>query len=76
MKSPWIHIVTTKIESKVWVTLSHERWDPMKCIHFVIPNMTEKGQACTPKKANVPHYQLYTGDDPSSKFEKKRQAIL
>ena len=29
----------------------------MKCIHFVLPNMTEKGQACTPKQANVPHYQ-------------------
>ncbi len=29
----------------------------MRCIHFILPNITEKGQATTPKQANIPHYQ-------------------
>ena len=36
---------------------SHERWGSMKCIHFILPNMTSHGQAATPKQANLPHYQ-------------------
>jgi hypothetical protein len=26
-------------------------------IHFILPNMTDKGQAAIPKLANVAHYQ-------------------
>jgi hypothetical protein len=37
--------------------ISHERWNLMRRIHFILPNMTDKGQAATPKMANVPHYQ-------------------
>jgi hypothetical protein len=29
----------------------------MRCIHFILPNMTHLGQAATPKQASVPHYQ-------------------
>jgi hypothetical protein len=29
----------------------------MACIHFILPNMSVKGQAATPKTARVPHYQ-------------------
>jgi hypothetical protein len=37
---------------------SHERWKSMRCIHFILPNMSDyKGQAATPKQATVPHYQ-------------------
>jgi hypothetical protein len=32
-------------------------WDKMACIHIILPNMTDKGQAATPKTARVPHYQ-------------------
>jgi hypothetical protein len=34
-----------------------ERWDKMRCIHFILPNMTHTGQAATPRTARVPHYQ-------------------
>jgi hypothetical protein len=37
---------------------SHERWNSMRCIHFILPNMNDKGQAATPKQATVPHYQM------------------
>jgi hypothetical protein len=36
---------------------SHERWDAVGCIHFILPNMIDEGQAATPKQASVPHYQ-------------------
>jgi hypothetical protein len=36
---------------------SHEQWNLMRRIHFILPHMTDKGQAETPKLANVPHYQ-------------------
>jgi hypothetical protein len=36
---------------------NNERWDQMACIHFIVPNMTNNGQAATPKTARVPHYQ-------------------
>ena len=36
---------------------SHERWKQMRCIHFILPNMTDNGQATTPKTARVPHFQ-------------------
>jgi hypothetical protein len=36
---------------------SHKRWKLMRCIHFILPNMLDKGQAATPKQATVPHYQ-------------------
>jgi hypothetical protein len=36
---------------------SHERWNSMPRIHFILPNMTHKRQAATPKMAKVPHYQ-------------------
>jgi hypothetical protein len=36
---------------------ANERWQKMVCIHFILPNMTDKGQAATPKTARVPHYQ-------------------
>jgi hypothetical protein len=36
---------------------SNERWDAMRCIHFILPNMTSTGQATTPRQASVPHYQ-------------------
>jgi hypothetical protein len=36
---------------------SNEHWNKMKCIHFILPNMLETGQAPTPKQASVPHYQ-------------------
>jgi hypothetical protein len=29
----------------------------MRCVHFILPNMTDKGQAATPKQATLPHYQ-------------------
>jgi hypothetical protein len=32
-------------------------WKKMKCIHFILPNLLEIGQAATPKQASVPHYQ-------------------
>jgi hypothetical protein len=35
----------------------HDRWDKMRCIHFIMPNLTKTGQASTPKTARVPHYQ-------------------
>jgi hypothetical protein len=38
-------------------SFSMERWNKMRCIHFILPNMTELGQAATPKQANVPHHQ-------------------
>jgi hypothetical protein len=37
--------------------LSHKQCNSMLSIHFIIPNMTDKGQAATPKLANGPHYQ-------------------
>jgi hypothetical protein len=36
---------------------SHERWKKIRCIHFILPNMNDKGQAATPKTARVPHFQ-------------------
>jgi hypothetical protein len=36
---------------------SHEQWKDMSCIHFILPNMTEHGQACTVQTARVPHFQ-------------------
>ena len=36
---------------------SMERWHKMGCIHFILPNMSDLGQAATPKQANVPHHQ-------------------
>jgi hypothetical protein len=30
----------------------------MRCIHFILPNMTQSGQAPMPKQASVPHYQI------------------
>ncbi len=35
----------------------HQRWNSMCCVHFILPNMTDKGKAAIPKLANVPHYQ-------------------
>ncbi len=29
----------------------------MSCIHFILPKLTTKGQAMTPKQVKVPHYQ-------------------
>jgi hypothetical protein len=34
----------------------NERWQKMVCIHFILPNMTARGQAATPRTARVPHY--------------------
>jgi hypothetical protein len=36
---------------------SNECRKKMKCIHFILPNMLEMGQATTSKQATVPHYQ-------------------
>jgi hypothetical protein len=38
-------------------SFSKERWHKMRCIHFILPNMSDLGQASTPKQANVPHHQ-------------------
>jgi hypothetical protein len=35
----------------------NKRWQKMVCIHFILRNMTAKGQAATPRIAWVPHYQ-------------------
>jgi hypothetical protein len=43
---------------------SYERWEEMDCIHFILPNMGENGQACTVRTARVPHFQT-----PLSKME-------
>jgi hypothetical protein len=36
---------------------NHKRWNTMRCIHFILPNLNDHGQAATPKQASVPHYQ-------------------
>jgi hypothetical protein len=52
---------------------SKERWDAMRCIHFILPNMTSNGQATTPRQASVPHYQT-TQDEIELQIESFRAA--
>jgi hypothetical protein len=40
----------------------------MACIHFILPNMSVKGHAATPKTARVPHYQCTLLDVQETKI--------
>jgi hypothetical protein len=63
----WIHRVPFMInplrrtERINWldsfVAFSNKCWKKMKCIHFILPNMSETGQDAMPKQASILQYK-------------------